>query len=121
MCWSMKEHGCALFGACIVFPMQENTQALVNGLFSQEHSVRLNSVRSAIRTDLVHLNAALCVCVCIYGYAHTIIIFIYTFRKIKNAIIGNRMKKSSFMLLGVIPRYMGYIMGYIMCTTSIHV
>lgn len=26
-------------------------------------------------------------------------------RKIKNAIIGNKMKKSSFMLLGVIPRF----------------
>ena len=31
-------------------------------------------------------------------------LFLLLFRKIKNSIIGNKMKKSSFMLLGVIPR-----------------
>jgi hypothetical protein len=49
--------------------LEKSTQGLVNGLFSEESSVRLASVR-----------------------------------KIKNAIIGNKMKKSSFVLLGVIPR-----------------
>jgi len=29
-------------------------------------------------------------------------------RRIKNAIIGNQTKKSSFMLLGVIPRLVGH-------------
>lgn len=30
--------------------------------------------------------------------------YMYMCRKIKNAIIGNQMRKSSFILLGVIPR-----------------
>ena len=43
--------GCALFGVVFLFCLaQESTQALVNGLFSEEGSVRLASVRLALLT-----------------------------------------------------------------------
>lgn len=62
-------------------------QSKVDGLFSQDPSIRLDNVRCV---GVLHVHVNTCMIV------HP--------RRIKHLVIGNRTKKCSFMILGVVPR-----------------